>query len=116
MTTTADIADASTHQRIAVCASGYPDDALDPRLAGRAVVTIKTASILTPDDLVDDTDDVDLTIEMAVRLARKLLMAAGNAMHHDPGPWRFKRTDMDVLQAAVDAHNADVSSDSREQR
>ena len=104
------ITDVITNQHITAHAIGYRDDAPDPRLAGCAGVTIKTANILTPDDLDDDTDDLDLTIEDAVALARKLLLtAAGAAMHHDPGPWRMKRTDMDVLQAAVDARNTDAN-------
>lgn len=115
--TTTDIADIVTKQRIAVNAGGFRDDAdlSFPELAdiaGRAIVILKIANILTPDNL-DDPDELDLTIEAAIKLARKLLMAACQAMNHDPGPWLITRTDMAVLEAAVAAHNTDAEEETR---
>lgn len=103
------ITDAITGQRITVFGSGYGE--VWPTVAGRTGVTIKIAGICTPDELDnEDADELDLTIEGALRLARKILIAAGVAMDHDPGPWRFSRTDLEVLHAAVDAHNTDATA------
>jgi hypothetical protein len=104
------ITDAITGQRIKIAVRSYPDPMpMYPQLAGRDVVTVTTANILTPDVLDGDTDDeASLTVEDAITLARRLLMGATAAMHRDPRTWRITRTDFDVLTAAVEANNADV--------
>ena len=92
--------------RLEVNVYRYSADSLIRKMAGRTGVEVAIYEYGSdPEDSYSSS--VDLTIEAAIRLARELMLSATRAMYSDPGPWKFSRTDIDMLCALRQACKSD---------